>query len=152
MGMSMQGGGSGGSRRRRRGGGGHQLVSEINVTPFVDVMLVLLIIFMVTATVIVSGVPLDLPESKGQALNAETQPLTVTVARNGAIFINETPVTLDELQANLNANAETGTDKPIYVRGDRQTVHDSMMKVLGTIQAAGFRKINLVSLPEGASG
>ena len=149
--MQMQSGG-GGSRRRRRASSAHQPVSEINVTPFVDVMLVLLIIFMVTATVIVTGVPLDLPESKGQALNAETQPLTVTVAQTGSIFINETPVTLEELAANLNANAETGTDKPIYVRGDRLAVHDSMMKVLGTIQAAGFRKINLVSLPEGNGG
>jgi biopolymer transport protein TolR len=146
--MQMSGGG-GGSRRRRRASSAYAPVSEINVTPFVDVMLVLLIIFMVTATVIVSGVPLELPESKGQSLNAETQPITVTVTQAGDVFIGDRRVTLDDLASTLAANAETGTDKPIYVRGDRQAVHDNMMKVLGTIQSAGFRKINLVSLPQG---
>ncbi|MEO0635114.1 MAG: biopolymer transporter ExbD [Pseudomonadota bacterium] len=152
MGMQMQGSGGGGTRRRRRASSAHQPVSEINVTPFVDVMLVLLIIFMVTATVIVSGVPLELPESRGQSLNAETQPITVTVTETGAVFIGDTPVSIGELQSTLAANAETGTDKPIFVRGDRSAMHQNMMQVLGTIQSAGFTKINLVSLPEGAGG
>src|SRR5690349_13716064 len=100
MGMSAAGGGSKGGGRRRggRGGrGGKGVMSEINVTPFVDVMLVLLIIFMVAAPMMTVGVPIDLPETQAKALNAETQPITISVKSDGQVFLQETPIPVEEV-------------------------------------------------------
>src|SRR6218665_2867209 len=118
MGMAVggSGGGSGGGRRRR-GGRNKAIMSEINVTPFVDVMLVLLIIFMVAAPMMTVGVPIDLPETQAKALNSETQPITISVKSDGQIFLQETPIPVEEVAAKLEAIATTGYSERIFVRG-----------------------------------
>lgn len=145
MGMSVSRGQSGGGRRRR---GRKALVSEINVTPFVDVMLVLLIIFMVAAPLLTVGVPIDLPETQANALNSETQPITVSVNSQGQIYLQETEIPLDEVVAKLQAIATTGYDERIYVRGDRAADYDTVMQVMARISAAGYRNLGLVTLQE----
>lgn len=147
MGMSTQGGRSGGSRRGRRGGR-RQLLSEINVTPFVDVMLVLLIIFMVAAPLLTVGVPIDLPETQARAMNAETQPITVSVNSGGQIFLQETEIAIDEVVAKLEAIATTGYNERIFVRGDTNADYGTVMKVMARISAAGFTNLGLVTLQE----
>jgi TolR protein len=146
MGMSVQGNSGGGSRRRRRGR--RQLVSEINVTPFVDVMLVLLIIFMVAAPLMTVGVPIDLPETQARALNSETTPITVSVSPEGKVFLQETEIALDEVVPKLQAIATTGYDERIYVRGDTNADYGTVMKVMARISAAGFKNLGLVTLQE----
>ncbi len=148
MAMSVvQSGGRGGRGHRRRGRH-HALMSEINVTPFVDVMLVLLIIFMVAAPLLTVGVPIDLPETEANALNADTQPITVSVNDKGQIFLQETEVPIDEVVAKLEAIARTGYDERIYVRGDKAADYGTVMKVMARISAAGFRNLGLVTLQE----
>ncbi|GAB5463403.1 MULTISPECIES: protein TolR [Hoeflea] len=147
MGMSVSGGQGGGSRRGRRGRR-KQLLSEINVTPFVDVMLVLLIIFMVAAPLLTVGVPIDLPETEARALNSETQPITVSVNSSGQVFLQETEIAVDEVVAKLEAIATTGYDERIYVRGDTNADYGTVMKVMARISAAGFKNLGLVTLQE----
>ena len=147
MGMSAQAHRSGGSRRGRRGGR-KQLLSEINVTPFVDVMLVLLIIFMVAAPLLTVGVPIDLPETTAKALNSETQPITVSVNSTGQIYLQETEIAIDEVVAKLEAIATTGYSERIYVRGDTNADYGTVMKVMARISAAGFKNLGLVTLQE----
>jgi biopolymer transport protein TolR len=145
--MSVSGGsGGGGSRRRRRGR--KQLVSEINVTPFVDVMLVLLIIFMVAAPLLTVGVPIDLPETQAKALNSETTPITVSINPEGKVFLQETEIPIDEIVAKLEAIATTGYEERIYVRGDTNADYGTVMKVMARISAAGFKNLGLVTLQE----
>ena len=146
MGMGTSGGRSGGSRRGRRGR--NKLVSEINVTPFVDVMLVLLIIFMVAAPLLTVGVPIDLPETQAKALTSDTQPITVSVDSEGKVFLQETEIPLDEVVAKLEAIATTGYDERIYVRGDTNADYGTVMKVMARISAAGFKNLGLVTLQE----
>ena len=146
MGMGTSGGRTGGSRRGRRGR--NKLVSEINVTPFVDVMLVLLIIFMVAAPLLTVGVPIDLPETQAKALNSDTQPITVSVNSEGKVFLQETEIPLDEVVAKLEAIATTGYDERIYVRGDTNADYGTVMKVMARISAAGFKNLGLVTLQE----
>jgi biopolymer transport protein TolR len=138
--------GSGGGRRRRRGRGG--AISEINVTPLVDVMLVLLIIFMVAAPMMTVGVPIDLPETQAKAMNADTQPITVSVNPAGEIFLQETPIGIDEVVPKLEAIATTGYNERIYVRGDTNADYGTVMKVMARISAAGFKNLGLVTLQE----
>jgi biopolymer transport protein TolR len=126
-------------------------VSEINVTPMVDVMLVLLIIFMVAAPMLTVGVPLELPEAQANALNAETQPITVSVRSNGTVFLNETEVPIEDVVAQLQAIATTGYDERIFVRGDRAVDYGAVMQVMARISAAGFRNIGLVTDPESST-
>ncbi|QDY99966.1 protein TolR [Nitratireductor mangrovi] len=148
MAMSvMQSGGRGGRGHRRRGRH-HALMSEINVTPFVDVMLVLLIIFMVAAPLLTVGVPIDLPETQAKALNSDTQPITVSVNNQGQIFLQETEVPIDEVVPKLEAISRTGYDERIYVRGDKAADYGTIMKVMARISAAGFRNLGLVTLQE----
>ena len=147
MGMSAGISGRGGRGHRRRGRH-HGLISEINVTPFVDVMLVLLIIFMVAAPLLTVGVPIDLPETQAKALNSETQPITISVNENGQIFLQETEIPLDEVVAKLTAIAAAGYEERIYVRGDKTTNYGIVMQVMARIQAAGYTKIGLVTLQE----
>ncbi len=147
MGMSIGTAGRGGRGHRRRGRH-HGLISEINVTPFVDVMLVLLIIFMVAAPLLTVGVPIDLPETRANAMNPETQPITISVNENGQIYLQETEIPLDEVVAKLNAIATTGYEERIYVRGDKTTNYGTVMQVMARIQAAGYTKIGLVTLQE----
>jgi biopolymer transport protein TolR len=147
MGMSVGTAGRGGRGHRRRGRH-HGLMSEINVTPFVDVMLVLLIIFMVAAPLLTVGVPIDLPETSANAMNPETQPITISVNENGQIYLQETEIPLDEVVAKLSAIATTGYEERIYVRGDKTTNYGIVMQVMARIQAAGYTRIGLVTLQE----
>ena len=135
----------GGQRRRGRR---VALMSEINVTPFVDVMLVLLIIFMVAAPLLTVGVPIDLPETEARALNSETQPITVSINENGQVFLQETEIPIDEVVPKLQAIATTGYDERIYVRGDRASDYGTVMRVMARISAAGYRNLGLVTLQE----
>jgi len=147
MGMSMGNAGAGGGRGRRRARR-HVPVSEINVTPFVDVMLVLLIIFMVAAPLLTVGVPIDLPETQAKALNSETQPITISVNEEGKVFIQETEISQEEILPKLQAIAENGYEERIYVRGDRTADYGMVMKIMARISAAGYTRIGLVTLQE----
>ena len=123
---------------------------EINVTPFVDVMLVLLIVFMVTAPLLTVGVPLELPETKGQQLQTNKEPLTISVNRAGKVFIQETEVTLEEIVPKLRAIAKGGYEEQIFVRGDKGIDYGTVMRVMGRIKIAGFTKVSLVTESEGS--
>ncbi|MBO6757860.1 MAG: protein TolR [Roseibium sp.] len=147
MGMQVGSGGpAGGGRRRRRRR--TQPISEINVTPFVDVMLVLLIIFMVAAPLLTVGVPIDLPETRANALEGDTEPITISVNSAGQIYIQDTEIAIEEVVPKLEAIAESGYDERIYVRGDQDADYGTMMQVMGRINAAGFKRLGLVTLEE----
>ncbi|MBN9232451.1 MULTISPECIES: protein TolR [Phyllobacteriaceae] len=149
MGMSVSSGGSGrGGRGHRRRGRHHGLMSEINVTPFVDVMLVLLIIFMVAAPLLTVGVPIDLPETQAKPMNAETQPITVSVNQAGQIHLQETEIPLEEVVPKLEAIAKTGYEERIFIRGDKAADYGTVMKVMARISAAGYKNLGLVTLQE----
>tara|TARA_B100000700_G_scaffold290944_1_gene349511 strand:+ start:1412 stop:1816 length:405 start_codon:yes stop_codon:yes gene_type:complete len=122
-------------------------LSEINVTPFVDVMLVLLIIFMVTAPLLTVGVQVDLPESNADTLQSDNEPLEVTINSDGNIFIQETEITLKELVPKLIAITDNRLDTKIYVRGDAVIDYGRVMKVLGELSGSGFSKVALVTKP-----
>jgi biopolymer transport protein TolR len=136
----------GGRRSRARK---HTPMHEINVTPFVDVMLVLLIIFMVTAPMLTSGVPIELPDSKGQQLQTNKEPVTISVDKAGKVFIQETEIRLDELAAKLKAIAKNGVEEQIFIRGDKGIDYGTVMRVMGRVKAAGFVKVSLVTETEG---
>jgi len=142
MGASMDGGGrfhaSGGKCRYRA-------MSEINVTPFVDVMLVLLIVFMITAPLLTVGVPVDLPKTKAASINDSDEPLVITVDSNGAVFVQETELPLDKLVPRLQAITGSNPDIRIFVRGDKSIDYGRIMEVMGTVSVAGFRKVALVA-------
>jgi biopolymer transport protein TolR len=136
--------GSFGKRRHRR----NPVMSEINVTPMVDVMLVLLIIFMVSAPLLTVGVPIDLPQTQASSLDqADKEPLAISVNTDGKVFLQNTEIKLDELVPKLQAisQARGGNDERIYVRGDKTVDYGTMMKVMGRLSAAGFRKVALVT-------
>jgi len=137
--------GSGHLRRRSRSGRNYQPMSEINVTPFVDVMLVLLIIFMVTAPLLTVGVPIDLPRTDAKQLEGDKQPLTISVTSEGKVFLQEMEIPLGEIVPKLVAITKSGYNERIFVRGDRSTNYGTVMKVMATISAAGFRRIALVT-------
>lgn len=143
------GGGGGGGRRNRRRRSAP--ISEINVTPFVDVMLVLLIVFMISAPLLTVGVPIDLPETRAKQLQTETEPLTVSVGSDGKIYLQDTEITVEELVPKLQAIAKAGYEERIFVRGDRDAEYGSMMQVMGRLNQAGFRRIGLVTLEEQGS-
>lgn len=144
MGMARYGrtGQSGRGRRARR-----ELNSQINITPLVDVMLVLLIVFILTAQFLSVGVPLELPKTDAQAMSAEQDELTVSVSKDGIIFLQETEMTLEELQIRLTAIAANGYEERINIRGDKDGDYGPVMKVMATINAAGFTNIGLVTDP-----
>ena len=120
-------------------------MAEINVTPFVDVMLVLLIVFMVTAPLLTVGVPVDLPKTHAPALGQDREPLSVTVKRDGHIFLQNTPIAEDDLVTRLTAISQNGYDQRIYVRGDKSVDYGRVMEVMGLLSAAGFTHIGLVT-------
>ncbi|GER06733.1 protein TolR [Iodidimonas muriae] len=133
--------------RDRRGVAQYKPLAEINVTPFVDVMLVLLIVFMVTAPLLQVGVPVDLPRADAQKLQQDNTPLTISVDQTGAIFIEDTEIGYEELVPRLAAIAETRdrTETRIYVRGDRNLDYGRIMQVMSAINGAGFTKVALVA-------
>jgi biopolymer transport protein TolR len=144
MGASIQtGGGHGGGRRGRRSR--RMPMSDINVTPLVDVMLVLLIVFMVTAPLLTVGVPIELPKTEASALKTDKEPLTVTVKPDGKLYLMETEVAVEEIEAKLMAIAKNGKEETIFVRGDRRSNYGELMRVMGRINRAGFHKISLIT-------
>ncbi len=147
MGASLKANQRGGGRRRAR----HSPMSEINVTPFVDVMLVLLIIFMVAAPLLTVGVPIELPQAQGRQLQANKEPLAISVQANGDVYIGETKVELNEIAGKLKAIAQNGYDEPIFVRGDKGVTYGIVMRVMGRISAGGFKKVSLVTEVEEGS-
>lgn len=143
MAMSLAGK-SGGGRRRGRGGK-NKPMAEINVTPLVDVMLVLLIVFMVAAPLLTVGVPIDLPQTKAKELNTESKPVSVTVTPAGDIFLQDQKVELDALVEQIAAVAPNGTEERIFVRGDQSANYGEVMRVMGVLSAAGYTKIGLIT-------
>ena len=122
-------------------------ISEINVTPFVDVMLVLLIIFMVTAPFLTVGVQVDLPESSADSLPDEQEPLTLSINSKGEIFIQESQVEFDKIVAKILAIAKNRTDTRIYVRGDKTINYGRVLEIMGMLSGSGFTKVALISEP-----
>src|SRR3979490_782512 len=157
MAMNMAGSAGGGGRPRpppRGPGGGARRgrrrvapMAEINVPPSVDVILVLLIIFMVSAPLLTVGVPLDLPQTQAKSLDQDKNPLTLSVNLKGQVFLNDTEIGLDDLVAKLKAVTEArgGLDERIFVRGDKKVDYGTVMKVMGRLSAAGFRRVALVT-------
>lgn len=146
MGASVRKAGGGGSRRGRGRRSAGAPVSEINVTPFVDVMLVLLIIFMVAAPLLTVGVPLELPKTKAEPLPQEQEePLTINLDQTGKIYIQKTEITQDELIVKLTAIAERRESKKIFLRADRSLDYGRVMEVMGELNAGGFKSIGLVT-------
>ena len=132
-----------GRRRHRR----KAVMSEINVTPMVDVMLVLLIIFMVSAPLLTVGVPIDLPQTQAKSLDQDREPLTLSVNLQGKVFLQNSEIPIEELIPKLKAvtDARGGYDERIYVRGDRKVDYSTVMRVMGRISSAGFRRVALVT-------
>jgi biopolymer transport protein TolR len=132
---------SGRALRGRRG----RPMSEINVTPFVDVMLVLLIVFMVTAPLLTVGVPVDLPQTRARSLGEDREPLAVSIDKGGTVFLQNTPVGIDDLVPKLMAISNNGYNQRIFVRGDKTVDYGKVMEVMGLLNAAGFTRIGLVT-------
>ena len=126
-------------------------MSEINVTPLVDVMLVLLIVFMVAAPLMTVGVPIDLPKTEAKPLNSQVEPLSVSIKPDGTIFLMEQQMSMEELSQKLKALYAIDAEKEIRVRGDLAATYGPIAQVLGAINAAGFKKIGLETLPGGAT-
>ena len=149
MGMNIAGASGGGRGRRRRAAP----MADINVTPMVDVMLVLLIIFMVSAPLLTVGVPLDLPQTQAKSLDQVKNPLTLSVNLKGQVFLNDTEIAIDELVPKLKAitEARAGMDERIFVRGDKKVDYGTVMKVMGRLSSAGFRRVALVTEVEQGS-
>ena len=142
--------GSGRRARHRR-----SVMAEINVTPMVDVMLVLLIIFMVSAPLLTVGVPIDLPQTQAKSLEQDKEPLTVSVNEKGQVFLQNSEIDVDELVAKLQAVAQArgGTEARIYVRGDKKVDYGTMMRVMGRLSGAGFHRVALVTeFEQGGAG
>jgi biopolymer transport protein TolR len=139
----------GASVKRLARGARHRPMGEINVTPFVDVMLVLLIVFMVTAPLLTVGVEVDLPKTQAGQVNADAAPLVVSMKANGSLYLQEAEVDIDALIPRLQAVSEANSDIRIFVRGDAAVTYGDILGVMGRIQAAGFSKVALVAkLPE----
>ena len=149
MAMMLAAGGASGKRRHRR----KPIMSEINVTPMVDVMLVLLIIFMVSAPLLTVGVPLDLPQTQAKGLEQDKEPLTISVDTQGKVFLQNSEIAVDDLVPKLKAvtDARGGFDERIFVRGDRRVDYGTVMRVMGRLSAAGFRRVALVTEVEQGS-
>jgi len=137
------------SRRRRRRA--THVMSEINVTPMVDVMLVLLIIFMVAAPLLTAGVPLDLPQTQAKSLDMDKEPLQVSVNEKGEVYLMNTEIKMDELLPKLEAITKSrggGVEERIFVRGDKKVDYGTVMKVMGRLSQAGYRKVALITETE----
>ena len=147
--MGMGGAATAGAAGRRRGRrrAGKAIMSEIIVTPMVDVMLVLLIIFMVSAPLLTVGVPIDLPQTKAKSLDQDNQPLTLSVNTQGQVFLQNSEIPITELVDKLKAVTEArgGLDERIYVRGDKTVVYGTVMQLMGRLSSAGFKRVALVT-------
>ena len=130
------------NRRRSRG---NSPISDINVTPLVDVMLVLLIVFMVTAPLLTVGVPIELPKTAAKQMTDENEPLTITIDKNSKIYIQELEVDFDELTEKLEAIGQSNYDQKIYINGDKDISYEVLMKVMAKISSSGYTSIGLVT-------
>ena len=146
--MAMMSGNGGRGRRNRRGS--YVPMSEINVTPMVDVMLVLLVVFMVSAPLMTVGVPVDLPKTDAPQMVGQDEPLVVSVNEKGEVFLQETKITLEQLAPRLVAITQNKKDTRIFVRGDKAIAYGQVMEVMGTVNLAGFTRVALLTqLPTG---
>ena len=147
MGMS-HGGAGGGGKRRRRGRRGQGAINEINMTPFIDVVLVLLIVFMVAAPMMTVGVPLDLPQSKASPLNSDVKPITLSIRQSGQIFLGESELKDDDIVPQLMQTAKSGTEDRVFVRGDKRVDYGRVAQVMAIVTGGGFKKVALVTEPD----
>ena len=137
----------------RRSAGRYRPMSEINVTPLVDVMLVLLVVFMVAAPLLTVGVPVDLPQTQAPPITEPKEPLVITINGEGQIFIQDTEVPTDSLVPRLQAITAGALDAPLYVRGDKAINYGRVVEVMSLMSAAGFHKVSLIAeVPKGVSG
>ncbi len=136
---------AGGRRGRRRGRGKRGALSEINVTPLVDVMMVLLIIFMISAPLLTVGVPIELPKTSAGALNDQNQPITVSIRRDGAIFLGEEELAFEALADRALAQAAGDMERPVYVRADGAAQYVTVAQVMAGLSSSGFTRINLIT-------
>ena len=143
MGMAM--GGARKSGRGRRGVPRYGAMADINMTPFIDVMLVLLIIFMVAAPLLSTGVAVDLPQTKAGALNIDQKPVAIAITDSGALFLMDAPVADDDLVAKLQAAATQGFDERIYLRASKIVPYGRVAEIMASVTAAGFKKVALVT-------
>lgn len=145
MAINLGNGGGSGMRKMR-----HRPMAEINVTPFVDVMLVLLVVFMVTAPLLTVGVPVDLPKTSAAVISSPDEPIVISIDAKNRIFIQETEVPLENLAARLSAITGANPETRIFVRGDRSIEYGRIMEVMGSVSQAGFKKVSLLAnLPDG---
>jgi len=151
MALSVHDAFAAGRGRRRRSRGRRGALSEINVTPLVDVMLVLLIIFMISAPLLTAGVPVELPKTEAGAVQDQTQPLTITIREDGRIFIGEDEVPFSSLSPQLQTTTNGATTRPIYVRADGRAPYSIVAQVMASLSTSGFTKINLVTDTGGPS-
>lgn len=148
MAMSVANGGGRSGRGRRGRRGGAQPMSEINVTPMVDVMLVLLIVFMVAAPLLTVGVPIELPQTQAQQLNSEQEPISLTVTADGQVYLGDELIELTNVVTRVSAVAANGTEERIYVRGDNLADYGAVMRVMGALSGAGYTRIGLITEQE----
>ena len=127
-------------------------MSEINVTPLVDVMLVLLIVFMVAAPLMTVGVPVELPKTQAKQMDSSTEPITISVMKDGKLFLQETEIAMGDLSPKLLAIAKNGYEEQLFVRADTNTAYGQVMEVMGLLNSAGYRKIGLVTSTEDQQG
>jgi biopolymer transport protein TolR len=146
--MGMAHGAAQGGKRRRRGRRSTGAINEINMTPFIDVVLVLLIVFMVAAPMMTVGVPLDLPQSKASALNSESKPVTLSIRQSGQIFLGEDELTDDTIVPKLTETAKAGFDERVFVRGDKRVDYGRVAQVMAIVTGGGFKKVALVTEPD----
>lgn len=145
--MAMaHGAAQGGKRRRRTRRGG--AINEINMTPFIDVVLVLLIVFMVAAPMMTVGVPLDLPQSKASPLNSDSKPITLSIRQSGQIFLGEDELTDDTIVPRLTDTAKSGFEERVFVRGDKRVDYGRVAQVMAIVTGGGFKKVALVTEPD----
>jgi biopolymer transport protein TolR len=142
--MAMMAGSAGGGRRRRRGRRGGA-INEINMTPFIDVMLVLLIIFMVAAPMMTAGVPIDLPQTKAAPLNSDSTPVTLSIKQTGQVFLGETEITDEAIVGKLAEVAKSGFDERVFVRGDKRVDYGRVAQVMSIVTTAGYKRVALVT-------
>jgi biopolymer transport protein TolR len=138
-------------RRNRRRRGRRAALAEINVTPLVDVMLVLLIIFMISAPLLTAGVPVQLPKTEAGAMNNQTEPLTITIRSDGSIYLQAAETPFDQLGPKMRALSQAGYDKPVYVRADGRAPYEIVARVMASLSTSGFSQIGLITDTGGPS-
>ncbi|MCB5177221.1 ExbD/TolR family protein [Microvirga lenta] len=146
--MATSAGMAGGGGRRRRRARRAGVINEINMTPFIDVMLVLLIIFMVAAPMMTAGVPLDLPQTTAAPLNMDSKPVTLSIKETGQVFLGEDELTDDAIVGKLAEVAKSGFDERIFVRGDKQVDYGRVAQIMSIVTSAGYKRVALVTEPD----